>query len=314
MPNNKTRKGQDAPTPSPVKKNIEKLSPNEEELAFRIAKVLKQTVIDEVIKCIDDKFSREISSLSENPSTTAALQELSRSFQSMRTEIKRDFQEMSKEFRKDIQELKDSQAFISGKFEELSNRTKKLEILCKDNANQVQDMKQSFAKLQSCFSSTSKQVNELDRLQRLNFLEFHGIPEVDNENTKHLIVELCRMISIDISEDDIETSFRKFKSSNGRIPPIIAKFKFRNTRDAIISARTNLRTAVGSSAIKDTSRIFIVENLTEINRKLFHRARELKREKGYAYLWTKYGKIYIKKNTASSILRVDDENDLLKIR
>ena len=125
---------------------------------------------------------------------------------------------------------------------------------------------------------------------------------------------MCRLISIDISEDDIEMSFRKFKSLNGRIPPIIAKLKFRNTRDAIISARTNLRTAVGSSAIKDTSRIFIVENLTENNRKLFHSAHELKPEKGYTFLWTKYGKIYVKKNTASSILRVDDENDLLKIR
>ena len=40
MPNNKTKRGQDAPTLSSMKKNIEELASEEEELAFRVATAL----------------------------------------------------------------------------------------------------------------------------------------------------------------------------------------------------------------------------------------------------------------------------------
>ena len=49
-----------------------------------------------------------------------------------------------------------------------------------------------------------------------------------------------------------------------------------------------------------SNKIFINENLTRKNKELFNSCLKIKREKGYKFIWTNIGKIYMRKTDSSS--------------
>jgi hypothetical protein len=60
-------------------------------------------------------------------------------------------------------------------------------------------------------------------------------------------------------------------------------------------------------------KIFIVESLTQQNRKLFNKCLQVRREKNFKYIWTSSGKILLRKDESSPTVSVANWNDLSKI-
>ena len=289
--------------------SMENISKKDEELAIRIASLLKQSVVEEVLDCINRRDPLDDSPSKNDSATAAALKQLAETVEGLKNQLTEEIKVMRKECRKEIQELKDSQAFISEKFEELSKRTKILEEESVSNTSRFHVLKLSVDNAQSMHETVAKQVEDIDRKQRLDVLEFHNIPNEMRENTTAIVENVCNLLDINIDENDIVYSHRKFKNTGEKISPILVKFNSRNTRDKIYGARAKLRTASNFMKTKGLSNVFIVENLTDRKRRLFFKAREIKREKGYAFLWSKHGKIFSMKTSSSPVILLENADD-----
>lgn len=202
----------------------------------------------------------------------------------------------------DLQSIKESQNFLAAKFDELVVSTSELKAenreLRRDNS-QLQDR---ISVLESQCTSANNEVEDIKRYLRRDLLELHGIPERPSESTSELVVKLVDLVApeLDFSEQDISISHR-LPAAVGRIKPIIVKFVRRDVRDAILKKKRNLVNLSSQDlGLEGTSRLFINESLTANSRAILNKAKEFKRRNHFKFVWSKHGKIFLKKDEGQS--------------
>lgn len=162
-----------------------------------------------------------------------------------------------------------------------------------------------------------KSMNDLEQYSRRDCLEIHGVPATDKENTSEIVVNVAKLLNVDLKPDDISVSHRlgtrKSDSGKQQTPGIIVKLTRRELREKLYSARKHLRDKttndIGYTRIAP-QKLFINESLTSSNQKLFSSCLKAKREYGYKFLWTNYGKILMRKDGSSPVVNIRNEIDL----
>lgn len=147
-----------------------------------------------------------------------------------------------------------------------------------------------------------------------------GVPKLVDEN-KFLLQktfdDTFKNLNIGFNSDDMIDIFRDKSnwSNNGKSnegAPIVIRFKTSVVKKEVHSRKQ----MVGSTFAKvinqpDTNLvIYVNENLTPYYANLFKMARVLKYKAGYKYIWTKEGKVFIKKDDGESTTVVRIRNFL----
>lgn len=220
-----------------------------------------------------------------------------------------------KDLKEEIQEIKKSQNFITQKFDEFDRQIKSNLVSIKANKLNLDKEHEEITRQNKLLQQLTTKFDEMDRLSRLDLLEFHGLPKTASENVENLVAKVISKMDIHINDPDILYAHRKYqpRAGDSKPPPIIAKFCSRKLRNKVYESRSKLRQSTNQSSPVN-SKTFIVESLTEKNRDLFFKARELKKQTDFMYLWTKNGKILAKKNQETSHLLIQNEADLQKIK
>ena len=133
-------------------------------------------------------------------------------------------------------------------------------------------------------------------------LEIHGIPITTGEYTNNIVKKVVSLIEPDFELADQEISIsHRLLAAEGYIPPIIVKFTRRDTRNKIYSQKRNLSSKKASDlGYQQQSRIYINESLTQKGRMLLKKVKEFKNNHHYKFLWTRHGKVFLKKNESQS--------------
>lgn len=135
--------------------------------------------------------------------------------------------------------------------------------------------------LQQQVACLSRQVDQLEARSRRKMLLIHGVPEVDNEDTVALAVDVCaRRIKCKVTDADVGRCFRTGRSQAGQKRPILVHFRDVALRDEVWFAKTALK---GSG-------IVISEFLTHPRYAAFMAARE---RFGVNKCWTREGVIVV---------------------
>ena len=160
--------------------------------------------------------------------------------------------------------------------------------------------------------------DQLEQYGRRECLEIKGIPETKDENTDRIVINLASKMGVQMNESDISVSHRNpnpkaDRSSNSTGPAIIVKFTRRNTRDQLFKSRLKLKNIttkdLGFTRSRD-SRIFISESLTSPRKELYLECVRFKKSEGYKYLWTRYGKIFLRADEDSPAILIKDSLQL----
>ena len=217
-----------------------------------------------------------------------------------------------------IGELQKSMDFINHKYElmktELVTTTKELNSLKSENTL----IKNELLNLQNEVKIHKDKLDEAEQYGWRECLEFRGVPVSVNEDTSEIIANIASLLDLDIRRDDISISHRiKPKnpaSNNNSPPPIIAKFIRREERDEFYQARKRLKDystkdLEGVGRLGD-NKIYISESLTRKNKELFNEALKLKKEFHFKFIWTFYGRIFLRKDERSPSLVISSQKDL----
>jgi hypothetical protein len=95
----------------------------------------------------------------------------------------------------------------------------------------------------------------------------------------------------------------RLPASTGFIAPIIAKFTRRDVRDRIMSVKKNLRhKSARDLGFTHNTRLYINESLTPKYRILLKEVKHYKRSHTFKYVWSRQGKIYLRKDESSPVL------------
>ena len=180
------------------------------------------------------------------------------------------------------------------------------------------------SRLQSC----ETHLNNLEQYSRRECIEISGIPEVKDENTDDIVIKVGFLIGLDLTRNDISVSHRLSKGSysaavregpqassntSSRTPNIIVKFVRRETRDHFYKGRKLLRdksTRDLDLARYSENKIYIMENLTQVNKDLFKESLKVKKDLKYKFMWTFYGRTYLRKDSESPVVAIQKKSDL----
>ncbi|XP_028414768.1 uncharacterized protein LOC114537858 [Dendronephthya gigantea] len=214
-----------------------------------------------------------------------------------------------------IDKIEESIDFLSSKYDELITKYDSANDLMKDVQEENQCLRKQLHEAVNNIEMLKAEVNDLEQYSRRDCLEIRGIPMVMGENTNEIVKRIGQEVGVHVSDQDISISHR-LRASDGRDPAIIVKFNRRDVRDKLYRERKVLR----DKSIKDIGitrftdrKIYIVESLTNQNRKLFNKCLEVRREKNFKYIWTSSGKILLRKNESSPTIPVVNWRDLTKI-
>ena len=158
-------------------------------------------------------------------------------------------------------------------------------------------------------------LDNLNQYGREDILEVHGLPprsrasnkrEEYEENTTALFIDfLYKTMNVTCNKYDISTSHRVMynspKSMNTEIKPIYVKFVNRDLKNHILYLKKQCRNRLQNA---DGSKIFLCENLTPYRRQLLKDAKE--KLSTYKYIWTKNGKILVRKYNKSKVISLKD--------
>jgi hypothetical protein len=159
-------------------------------------------------------------------------------------------------------------------------------------------------------------VNDLDQYLRRDCVEICGLPLSNNqEDTNDTVLQVAKAIGVDIAPSDISVSHRlpkrgvHGKSWNNQ--NIIVKFVRRDVKEKFYHSRRNLKNVTAADFGYHVSiKIFINENLSQKNKKLFSACLKFKKDHGYKFIWTQSGNIYLRKDGDNPRVHIKDLKDL----
>ena len=187
----------------------------------------------------------------------------------------------------------------------------------------VQTLEKQHASLELQLRNHLTESNEKNQYDRRECVEVRGIPQhatPSEENTNAIIIEVGKLIGVDILDNDISVSHRlpqakSYKGKNVGLSPIIAKFTRRSVKERLYGASKNLRNKTSSDlGYLEENKTYLAKSLTEENRELFKESLAVKKNLEFKFIWTNNGRIYLRENNDSPILHIKSKDDIEKVK
>lgn len=191
-----------------------------------------------------------------------------------------------------------------------------------DKSNKIKSLETEQVRLRDELERIHAKVDTADRLARGRNVEIQCVPEGRNENVITLFQNLCKSISVNISENDIHACRRVAKTNSASKRPrnIVVTLSSVRLRDSVLSAIHRFNKAKRDKlqsehlGIKgEPIRIFVSEHLSLENKQLHAAARQIARTKNYKFVWVRNNKIYLRKDETSNPVLVKNLEFLNKI-
>lgn len=214
-----------------------------------------------------------------------------------------------KELSQQITGLRTTIDFISKQYEGIKDKCEKLESERKDNLATIQ--------------SLEEKVENMERMQRSTSVELRNIPITLSESKNELtmvVANISKVVNAPISNSDIKDVFRT--NTNSPNKPIIVDFNRVLVKENFLQCvktynkmhkdnKLNTKILRCDGALKP---VFISENLTQKMRRLFYLSRDFAKTNNFKYCWTSHGKIYLRKNDGATLIRINSEPDINKLK
>lgn len=207
-------------------------------------------------------------------------------------------------------DIKASQEFLSNQYDEFNAALKCLPKL----ENELKQLRETIVEKDKQIVELSMRVNQLEQYGRNKNLEFNEVMEVQNENVEFLVMKIAEKVGVNLREEDIEIAHRLPKTkTEDRPATIIAQFVSRKVRNKVLAAK---KTVVTNAEVtgENGGRIYISENLSFFYRNLLKKAKKKAKGLNYKYTWFKNGMVRVRKGDDSSVIHIENEADLEKIK
>lgn len=210
------------------------------------------------------------------------------------------YSNMSKSY---ITEIKKCQDFLSDKFDDIAKSIEDLKRENNDLRSKNTELVTRINELECKVTDIEKGSDDLQSYLRRDLLEFHGVPVSEDEKTDEIVLKVAKLIVPDLTlyESDISISHR-LPAVLGRIPVIIVKFVRRSIRDRLLNCKRALRDKTAQDlGFYNNTRLFVNESLTRKSRELLNKAKSFRRDYHYKFVWTKNGKVLLRKDEAGPV-------------
>nr|XP_042912277.1 uncharacterized protein LOC110282482 [Parasteatoda tepidariorum] len=223
-----------------------------------------------------------------------------------------------------LQQNKDLKELITNRFNDLTRSIKFSSEIIQELKNSITELQNANKTLQAKNEQLTREnaeikkemnelieaVIELKQYSRRSNFEINNSPECENEDIQQAISQIDNVANTNISENLI-TAHRVPSFNKDKPKPIIVQVKSKSVRDELLKKLRNrkLSTCEVNSRFTEMP-VYFNEHLTPELKHLFYLSRKAKSEKGFKFCWVRDGKIFLRKDESSKIIRVKSSQDL----
>lgn len=212
--------------------------------------------------------------------------------------------------KQEISDIKTCNEFLSNQLQDHSARLTVIE-------NKVLDFEPMHADvdaLRSEVKALKLQLSCADQRSRLNNAEIKGIPMKKDENLFSIIEAISNKVNFPFPKSQINYIYR-VPMYNSKEKAIIVSFLNRYVKEEFLAASRAAKNLLAADVgFRDApNRVYVNDHLNADFKTLLSKTKSLATEKGYSYVWVKFGKIHVRKNDSSRVLIVATVSDLNKI-
>ncbi|XP_059047374.1 uncharacterized protein LOC131842824 [Achroia grisella] len=223
-------------------------------------------------------------------------------------------------FNETINKLNLRMDICEDRMEKLIARVEKIE-----NRVDTDTTTQSNTTLSESIEQLKAELNERDQDLLLNDLQISCIPEQNNENVTHVVMNVAAKLGVQLADQDIVSAIRigslskpdESDKKNRRPRLMVVRLARRVLRDQLLQAARVRRgaTTEGMDLPGPPRKFYINERLTLKNRQLFQKAREMGIRNNWRYIWTAAGKIFVRQRQGKDEprFRLRTESDLIRV-
>lgn len=221
-------------------------------------------------------------------------------------------------FKKSItDELRQIKSSLQANGQMTSENTKKLEDIEKRmerEAEKFEGLILENKNLKARITELEVGLNQAEQEIRSKNVEIRGIPVRDGENLVSLVVSIGAGMGMPLKAEDLDSVERiRQRRDDTRPPPIIAKFARKTTRDLFVKerkVRRDFSTVNIGWAEGDKHVIYVSEDMSPMNKRLFYLARQARAAKKITYVWFSEGRVRCRKADGHRVVIVNIPEDL----
>ena len=171
-------------------------------------------------------------------------------------------------------------------------------------------IKEENCKIKDDYSS---RLNQLEQRSRIKNIEIVGLrkPNELESDTSLSVKFLKEVVGADVDTSDIDACHEVPSRRHDKKRVVIVAFKFRCKKDEIMENRSSLRTH--NKDLSLDHRVYVNEQLSPQNRRLYAMAAKRKKELGFKFLWTKKGIPLLRKDEHSNVFKILNDDDIAKV-
>lgn len=207
---------------------------------------------------------------------------------------------------KTVEAVEGSVSFLSKKYDEVLTTAAAGQATMKSLESKVQILETTVSQQAEELQFLHSTLNDNEQYSRLCNLEIQGLPMCPGEDLTAVICDLAGKLGIQHNEADVE-AIHRLPAKRDVIPVVIVRFASLAIKEKWMSCRKLTRALAEQKVIP---LIFLNDNLTSRNKRLFWEARQRGKEKNYKYVWVRHGKIFAKKSETASPLHIYSSSDL----
>lgn len=182
--------------------------------------------------------------------------------------------------------------------------------------------------LNSNFMRAHDQLDAIEQRSRMCNIEIQNLPERKGENLIHIVETLGSVLGVPIDNHLIRDVHRVASNKKTDRPKnIIVQLATRRLRaEVVAAARTRRELTVGKllqaaglridDQVSDemSKIVYVNQHLTLRNKILHSKARAMKKELNYKFVWIQEGSILMRKSDSSKIIPIRSDDDILKLK
>uniref|UniRef100_A0A8D9B304 FP protein C-terminal domain-containing protein n=1 Tax=Cacopsylla melanoneura TaxID=428564 RepID=A0A8D9B304_9HEMI len=225
--------------------------------------------------------------------------------------LSKEFGSMKKDMKKDMKDFEKTLEFNSGKLDDLMDKMSQMQRTMNEMKDKQEKMETENRELKKRVKDLETSNEDLEQYSRIRNLQLDGLPKANEEDLEEMVKEMGKKVGMIIKNEDIDAIHRIPTRSTTNVEPVIVQFTTRKMRDTLLKKTKETRINTTDIKISGPQKpIFINEHLAPKRKQLLMQAKVKKNDKNYKFLWTKGGKIFVRKSESSRVIPIRTLDDL----
>jgi uncharacterized coiled-coil protein SlyX len=221
---------------------------------------------------------------------------------------------------------KDFRAVMADEFSVLSNKIMEQNKTIQAQDKTIDALSAKVVAQNDHVNNLQTRVNDLEQAQLANNIELHGVPEEKGENVWNVVCDIAEAIDAKDSMDGAYC-YRARKVKN-KPAVIVIRFKYKEDKELWLQGRKkdafknytmpNLYSDVASNTKNPRGgrrhialQLRVFEQVTYYTRQLLYETQKTAAEKGFKFVWTKGGKIFVRKDEdTKALIKITKHEDI----